>query len=125
MKTEIIYSIVIPHRNTPDLLQRLIDSIPMREDIEIIVVDDNSDKDKKAAISRSDVRTIYIDKEHSRGAGRARNVGMDAAKGKWLLFADADEHTDILPICTFLLHLFCVVLLGSVCHLRQDDFPNT
>lgn len=91
MENNITYSFVIPHHNTPALLQRLVDSIPMREDIEIIVVDDNSDEDKKASISRPDVQTIYIDKEHSRGAGKARNVGMDVAKGKWLLFADADD----------------------------------
>ena len=88
---ELNYSFVIPHHNTPDLLQRLIDTIPQREDIEIIVVDDNSDDNKKANITRSDVRTIYINKENTKGAGRARNVGMAAAKGKWLLFADADD----------------------------------
>lgn len=87
----ICYSFIIPHHNTPDLLQRLIDSIPQREDIEIIVVDDNSDVDKKACISRSDVKTIFIDKDHTRGAGHARNIGMDAATGKWLLFADSDD----------------------------------
>jgi glycosyltransferase involved in cell wall biosynthesis len=91
MAKQINYSFVIPHHNTPELLQRLIDSIPQRDDIEIIVVDDNSDDDKKANITRSDVRTIYIDKDHTKGAGRARNVGMDAAKGKWLLFADSDD----------------------------------
>lgn len=85
------YSFIIPHHNTPDLLQRLIDTIPQREDIEIIIVDDNSDDDKKANISRSDVRIIFIDKENTAGAGRARNIGMDAASGKWLLFADADD----------------------------------
>lgn len=88
---ELNYSFIIPHHNTPDLLQRLINSIPQREDIEIIVVDDNSDEDKKAAVNRPDVKTIFIDKEHTKGAGRARNVGMDAASGKWLLFADADD----------------------------------
>ncbi len=85
------YSFIIPHHNTPDLLQRLIDTIPQREDIEIIIVDDNSDEDKKANISRSDVKTIFISKEHTKGAGKARNVGMNVAEGKWLLFADADD----------------------------------
>lgn len=88
---EITYSFVIPHHNTPDLLQRLIDSIPQRDDIEIIVVDDNSDDDKKANVSRSDVKTVFIDKEHTRGAGHARNIGMELVSGKWLLFADADD----------------------------------
>ena len=85
------YSFIIPHHNTPDLLQRLIDTIPQREDIEIIVVDDNSDEGKKANVTRSDVRTIFIDKEHTKGGGHARNVGLDAATGKWLLFADSDD----------------------------------
>ena len=85
------YSFIIPHHNTPDLLRRLIDTIPQREDIEIIVVDDNSDDDKKANIPRPDVKTIFIDKENTKGAGKARNVGIDAATGKWLLFADADD----------------------------------
>lgn len=88
---DITYSFIIPHHNTPDLLQRLVDTIPQREDIEIIIVDDNSDEDKMAAVKRSDVKIIFIDKEHTKGAGRARNVGMDAANGKWLLFADADD----------------------------------
>ena len=88
------YSFVIPHHNTPDLLQRLVDSIPQREDIEIIVVDDNSDAEKKAAVKRQDVKTIFIDKEHSRGAGRARNVGLKYVTGKWILFADSDDFYD-------------------------------
>lgn len=85
------YSFVIPHHNRPELLNRLLDTIPERDDIQIIVVDDNSDSDKKPAIQRNDVQLIYIDKEHTKGAGRARNVGMAEAKGKWLLFADSDD----------------------------------
>ena len=37
------YSIIIPHHNTPDLLQRLLHSIPQRDDLEVIIVDDNGD----------------------------------------------------------------------------------
>ena len=85
------YSFIIPHHNSPDLLNRCLNSIPQREDIEIIVVDDNSDADKKPHVSRDDAKLIYIDAEHTKGAGRARNYGMKEARGKWLVFADCDD----------------------------------
>lgn len=85
------YTFIIPHHNSPDLLNRCLDSIPQRGDIQIIVVDDNSAEDKRPYIERDDVEVIYIDAEHTKGAGRARNYGLKAAKGKWLLFADCDD----------------------------------
>ena len=86
------YSFIIPHKNTPELLQRCLDSIPEREDIQIIVVDDNSDDGKNPTIDRKDVELILLDSEHAKGAGRARNVGIQHAKGKWFLFPDADDY---------------------------------
>lgn len=86
------YSIIIPHKNSPKLLQRCVDSIPKRGDIQIIIVDDNSDVDKKPLIHREGVEIILLDAINSKGAGRARNVGLNKAIGKWLLFADADDY---------------------------------
>lgn len=88
------YSIIIPHRNIPNLLKRCLDSIPRRNDIQIIIVDDNSDIGKVdfehfPGIGEKCVE-VYFQKE-GRGAGYARNVGIKHAKGKWLLFADADD----------------------------------
>jgi glycosyltransferase involved in cell wall biosynthesis len=88
------FSIIIPHKNIPDLLQRCLDSIPQREDLEIIVVDDNSDVDivdfeNFPGNNRNDV-TVIFDKIGN-GAGRARNVGLRQARGKWIIFADADD----------------------------------
>ena len=40
------YTIIIPHKNTTDLLRKCIDSIPKRNDVQVIIVDDNSDADK-------------------------------------------------------------------------------
>ena len=40
-----LYSIIVPHRNIPNLLRRLLCSIPKRDDIEIIVVDDKSNQE--------------------------------------------------------------------------------
>ena len=36
------FSIIIPHKEIPDLLMRCLKSIPVSEDIQVIVVDDNS-----------------------------------------------------------------------------------
>lgn len=92
---EINYSIIIPHKNSPKLLQRCLDSIPKRSDVQIIVVDDNSNPDKVdfehfPGLQDSFIE-VYLTKE-GKGAGYARNVGLKYAKGKWLLFADADDY---------------------------------
>lgn len=85
------YSFIIPHHNSPKLLDRCINSIPLRDDIEIIVVDDNSEPNKQPFNLRRDVSLITIDKKDSKGAGKARNEGMKVASGEWLLFADCDD----------------------------------
>lgn len=90
----ILFSIIIPHKNSVDLLKRCIASIPKRNDLEIIIVDDNSDN---VDLIYDEIRNwhpsiakIIMNKEGG-GAGNARNIGMNSAKGKWLLFADADD----------------------------------
>ncbi len=91
------YSFIIPHHNCPELLDRCLRSIPQRDDLEIIVVDDNSDNDRKPNIIRTDVKLINIDADHTKGAGRARNYALKEANGNWLVFADADDYfTDYL-----------------------------
>ena len=88
------FSIIIPHKGIPDLLMRCLRSIPVSEDTQVIVVDDNSADadtylDKYPELSRPYLEFIRTTK--SGGAGYARNVGLDRAKGKWILFADADD----------------------------------
>lgn len=88
------YSIIIPHYNIPDLLMRCLKSIPVCEDIQVIVVDDCSpDADtyleRYPELSRPYIEFIRAPKNG--GGGYARNIGLDHAKGKWLLFADADD----------------------------------
>lgn len=88
-----ILSIIIPHKDIPDLLSKCLKTIPNREDIEIIVVDDNSSKETKEKLVQlymDNVRVIYT--SENKGAGYARNVGIREASGKWLLFADADDY---------------------------------
>lgn len=92
---KIKYSIIIPHKNIPDLLKRCLHSIPNRDDLEVIIVDDNSDIDYVdfehfPGSERSDT-TIIFDKS-GKGAGHARNLGLENAHGEKLIFADADDY---------------------------------
>ena len=88
------YSIIIPHYNIPDLLMRCLKSIPVREDIQVIVIDDCSPDANRYLKDYPELSRPYLEYYcTSRGgsAGRARNVGLDHAKGKWLIFLDADD----------------------------------
>lgn len=102
-KTIISYSIIIPHYNIPKLLQRCLNSIPERASLQIIVVDDHSDSAVVdfvhfPGLERKNVECVFL--QEKQGAGHARNVGMRYARGKWLLFADADDffHKDFYDI---------------------------
>ena len=88
------YSIIIPHKNIPKLLQRCLDSIPQRDDVQVIIVDDNSDPsivdfEKFPGLKRKN--TIVVFDKSSKGAGHARNIGIERSNSKWLIFADADD----------------------------------
>lgn len=88
------YSVIIPHYNTPRLLDRCLNSIPQRSDIQVVIVDDNSSEEivdfsNFPGRNRPDVEIIY--NKNGGSAGRARNLGLNLAKGRWILFADADD----------------------------------
>lgn len=88
------YSVIIPHKNSVQLLARCLGSIPQREDVEVIVVDDNS---AVSSVEWEDFRTKYpyarlFLTHEGKGAGYARNVGLGHAQGEWLIFSDADDY---------------------------------
>ena len=88
------YSIIIPSKNLPDLLRRALDSIPRRDDIQVIVVDDASDPslvdfDAYPGLVEPQVEVVFT--KESLGAGYARNVGLARATGRWTLFLDSDD----------------------------------
>jgi glycosyltransferase involved in cell wall biosynthesis len=88
------YSIVIPHYNLPALLRRCLGSIPQRDDIQVIVVDDGSSEESKSALKEigNDFPNVQIVYQENLGGGAARNKGLAEAKGKFVMFADADDY---------------------------------
>ena len=88
-------SVVIPMYNcesfVPELLSMFADQ--SFTDFEVIcVIDGATDGTEKAveAFCKTDSRFRYIVRENG-GAGAARNTGLDTAKGKYIVFPDADD----------------------------------
>ena len=88
-----LLTIIIPHKDTPTLLRRCIASIPNRQDIQTIVVDDHTE-DEKAVRDLQEMfpaaTFLYNDKQV--GPGFSRNIGLEKAEGEWVVFADADDY---------------------------------
>lgn len=88
------YSIIIPHHNIPELLDRCLRSIPKRDDVQIVVVDDCSDIKYQHHIKEIEQKYRHVQFVYNKiggGGGRARNTGLSYAVGKYILFADADD----------------------------------
>lgn len=87
------YSIIIPYRDTLDLLYKAVASIPDRIDIQVIIVDNSVKPLVDEQIPRKEqANVVYITSDPTMGAGRARNEGLKKVLGQWVLFLDADDY---------------------------------
>ena len=93
-----IFSVVIPVYNVKDYLPKCIDSVLAQdfEDYEVILIDDGSTDgesgaicDRYAAAHPERIRAIH---KPNGGVGEARNVGIEAAQGEYLIFIDSDDY---------------------------------
>lgn len=87
------YTVIIPFRNFDEMLVKACASIPLREDIQVIIVDNGVEPVGKSCLDRlNNPQIMYLTSSPTKGAGCARNVGLEKAKGKYLLFLDADDY---------------------------------
>ena len=87
-------SIIIPTYNRADLISKSINSVLNQtfKDFEIVIVDDGSTDDTENIIEGfNDSRIKYIKNEKNIGAAAARNIGIKAARGKYIAFQDSDD----------------------------------
>ncbi len=88
-------SVIVPIYNTEKYLKKCLCSIANQKynDFEVLLIDDGS-TDFSAEICKSfcnnDRRFQYIHIQNG-GQGRARNYGLDTAKGEWISFVDSDD----------------------------------
>ncbi len=91
-------SVVIPVYNTKPYLAECLDSILAQDmpsdEFEIVAVDDGSTDGSGQVLDdyadrHGNVRVIH--QENSGWPGRPRNVGIEAAKGTYVFFADSDD----------------------------------
>lgn len=96
-----LFSVIVPCYKQAELLSEALDSLVSQEYTfwEAIVVNDGSPDNTNEIANRyadKDQRIRLLIKENG-GLSSARNAGMKIAKGKWLLFLDADDL--LIPGC--------------------------
>ena len=81
-------SIIIPHYNGSNLLENLL--INPQDKDSTIVVDDKSELYHVNFIEKllTNIILSFIKIKNLKGPGTCRNIGLEKAKGEWILFAD-------------------------------------
>lgn len=89
-------SIIIPVYNQEELIIKALESIPERDDIEIIVIDDAStDKTLENVViyaEEHNKKIIIRQNKTNKGVGLTRNIGIDIAMGEYIMFLDSDDY---------------------------------
>ncbi len=93
--SEIVLSIIVPVYNTEEYIEECIRSITQNSEpyVEILLIDDGS-TDRSPAICKEYVQKdcrIHYFRQENKGVSAARNHGLALAKGRWILFVDADD----------------------------------
>lgn len=91
-------SVVIPVYRAADFVQRAVESALHEPDVlEVILIEDGSPDEslsvcRRLAEQHEDVRVLQHPGGVNRGAGASRNLGVEAARGTFLAFLDADDY---------------------------------
>ncbi len=96
----ILLSIIVPMYNVEPYVERCLTSLEKqdikRDEFEIICINDGSPDDSRGVVKRLQKKyeNIVLIDQQNQGVSRARNSGIDRARGKYLLFIDPDDYVD-------------------------------
>ena len=84
---------IVPTYKRPELLFRCLSSIKMsmKTDYEIIVIDDSQEGEGASAADSFSAMYIKKSKVERRGSSASRNIGINLAKGEFIVFVDDDD----------------------------------
>jgi glycosyltransferase involved in cell wall biosynthesis len=101
-----LISVIIPVFNGARFLADAIQSVQAQHypNLEVIVVDDGSTDDLEAAVRALPLELRFL-RQHNRGPGAARNLGIKNATGAFLAFLDVDDLWPEDMLRTLLSHL--------------------
>ncbi len=104
------FSIVVPLYNTPiDLLEKVIDSVNSQwySNWELILINDASPNSNVGEYLEkiSQPNIVKLDLERNKGIAGSTNVGLQKARGDYIVFLDHDD--ELTPDCLFEL-LLCI-----------------
>ncbi|WP_191966058.1 glycosyltransferase family 2 protein [Oryzomonas japonica] len=87
-----LVSVIIPTYNGMRYLLESVQSVLNQTypNFEVIVVDDGSSQDIRSVLAPVSDRVIYLRQDNA-GVGAARNLGLGAAKGLYVVFLDDDD----------------------------------
>ena len=87
-RNNIKLSVIIPYFELKEYTEELLKALASQitSEVEIILVDDGSREPFE-----TDYKWIKVIRKKNGGAGSARNVGIDKAKGEYITFIDADD----------------------------------
>ena len=94
-----MFSVIVPVYNTEKTLRRCVESLlsGSDRDIELILVEDSSGDGSWAlcqALAETYENVTALRNSPNGGVSRARNRGLDAARGEYILFCDSDDWVD-------------------------------
>ena len=123
-------SIIVPVYNVEKFLPRCLDSL-LRQGLEVgeyevICVNDGSPDNSGAILAEYEAKHPEVFKvitQENKGLGGARNTGMKAAQGEWIVFVDSDDYI-IDNGYQYILEKFCeenVDVLQFSCNLVYTD----